>query len=100
VGNIVSGIFQGLTDLIGSAERLGTLSAAAIWAFFTLILIGYVFYSKRQESKISEIRLGVRLKDVEADILMSKAIESGLSKVADELKEVRHEIERIGGNHV
>ena len=88
--------------MIGSAEKLGTLSAAAVWSFFTLILIGYIFYSRRLENRTSELRLNARLKDVEADILMSKAIETGFSKVADELKEVRHEIERSdsGDTHV
>lgn len=87
-------LFNGLTQLIGGAEKLGALGAAAVWAFFTLILLGYIAWSKRTADKASESAWAARIEEAKADSLIASA----MSKMADEIKELRHSIDHGGSN--
>jgi hypothetical protein len=88
-------LFGALTQLIGGAEKLGTLGAAAVWAFFTLILIFYIVWTQRTQKQASESAWEARIEEAKADGLIASAI----SKMADEIKELRHVIDN-GGTHV
>lgn len=88
-------VFKTVSDLIGSAEKLGTLSAAAIWALFTLMLITYIVWDLRTKRQMSELSLQVRIKDAESDIRIADAFD----KVVEEFKEFRHVIKCSGGKN-
>lgn len=86
---MVEGFLKGIVD---NAEKLGTFSAAAVWAFFTLVLIAYIFFDMRAKKQAAALAWQARLKEAEADILMANAV----SKLADE---VRYKIS-LGSTHV
>jgi len=88
-------VFSGLTQLIGGAEKLGALGAAAVWAFFTLILLGYIFWIQRAQKQAAESAWAARLEEAKADAMMASAVE----KLADQIKEIRHTI-KCGGPNV
>lgn len=77
-----------IDKFIGNAEKLGALSATAVWAFFTLILLLYIVWDLRVKKQSSEQAWNARLKDSEADGMMARAIE----KLADQIKELRHKL--------
>lgn len=87
----ISNIFKNLID---GAERLGALSVAAVWAFFTIILIAYVVWDLRTKKEASELAWQARIKDAETDGLIANAIE----KLADQIKELRYKLKCVGGN--
>ena len=97
----ITAFFDGLTKLTLGASRLGDLSASGVWAFFTIILVVYIFIKLRQERLMGERAWEIRTKEIQADIGMSQAIvngfdklsgriNDGLDKASDELKEMRH----------
>lgn len=81
-----------LSGLIGNAERLGALPVAAVWAFFTLVLLVYIVWNLRAQKQAQETTLQMRIKDAESDVMMAQAI----LQLRDEIKEFRHTI-RCGG---
>lgn len=93
VTSSIGQFFGGLDKLIGGAERLGTLSAAGIWAFFTLVLIAYLFLDLRRQQKASQIAWNARLEEVKGEALVAAALE----RMADEIKELRHYVTDNGG---
>lgn len=82
------------TNLIEGAEKLGTLSVTAVWAFFTIILIGYIIWDMKIKKEASELAWQARIKDAETDGMVANAIE----KLADQIKELRHKLKCIGGD--
>lgn len=84
-----------INQFIGSAEKLGTLSATAVFGLFDIIFIAYIGWDLKGRKQAEEIRLQMRLKDAESDILFAKALE----KMADELKEFRYKIQCVGGKN-
>lgn len=87
MGQIIDGI-------IGNAEKLGTLGAASIWAFFTLLLIAYITWDMKAKKSSSDQAWAARIKDAETDGMMAKAVE----KLADQIKELRHKLKCVGGD--
>lgn len=74
-----------INHIIGNAEKLGALSAAAVWAFFTLVLIAYIAWDMRIKKQSSDSAWEARLKEAESDSLMANAIE----KLSEQIKELR-----------
>lgn len=85
-----------LTEIIGSAEKLGTLSAAAVWAFFTLLLITYIIWNLRAQKQAELKAFEMRIRDSRADLLTIKTIE----KLVSELRDLKYQIKCIGGKDV
>lgn len=100
LSKLIESVFNGVAKLIVSAQNLGELGVSGVWAFFSLILIAYIFIKLRQERKMSEIAWDVRIKEVEADTLMSSAVENGFDKMTNELREMRHALGQNGDNNV
>lgn len=87
-----------LSEIVGSAERLGSLPVAAVWAFFSLILLGLLFYDKWLNRKSLEIALEARLEAAKADVLMAAAVEKTYDKVEKlsvEVMELSYKIEGV-----
>lgn len=84
-------IFKNIVD---GAERLAGLSVAAVWAFFTIILIAYVIWDQKTKKQASEMAWQARIKDAETDGMMANAIE----KLADQIKELRIKLKCLGGD--
>lgn len=93
---LINAVFSGLTQLTTSAATLGQLSAQATWAFFTLILIGYIFYTMKTQKEAAQMILEARIKDAEADSLMAQAVD----KLADQIKELRYRMDKNGMSNV
>lgn len=89
MNNFISGIISGL---IGNAQKLGELSVTSVWAFFTLILIGYIVYDMRIKKQAAESAWNARLEEAKADGLIAAALE----KMANEIKELRYKIKPTG----
>lgn len=68
--------------LINSAEKLGALPVAAVWAFVAISEALYIFMDARAQHKARELSQKIRLRDAESDILMAQA----LDKIADEVR--------------
>jgi len=77
---------------IGSAEELGALNAQSVWAFFTLVLIGYILYDMKIKKKSSEDAWAARIEEAKADVMIAGALE----KLADDIKELRHDLSSGG----
>ncbi len=73
-----------LEGLIKSADKLGNLSAGAIWAF----IVVYFIWDAKQKKESSDKAWAARTEEAKADQLMASAIE----KMAEELNELRQEI--------
>ncbi len=91
---MIEGLFKLIGALVENAEKLGTFSAAAVWAFFTLVLIGYIFFDMRDKKKAAESAWSARLEEAKADALMASAIE----KLADQIREMRYSLGKGGAN--
>lgn len=78
-----------IAGIIANAEKLGTLSAAGIWAFFTLMLIIYIAWDMKAKKQASEQAWEARIKDADSDNSIANAVE----KMADQIKELRYKIE-------
>lgn len=89
MADIISKIIGSLID---NAQKLASLSATAVWAFFTLMLILYNVYDVRLKKKAAEEAWAGRLKEADADALMAKAVE----QLANEIKEMRHALKDGG----
>jgi len=88
----VKAIFSGLGQTIDGAARLGNLNVASVWAFFNLVLIAYLFLKQKEEKRNNDMVQELRVRQVEADTLMSQAVESGFDKMSNELREMRHSL--------
>jgi hypothetical protein len=73
-----------IEQAIKSAERLGSLSSGAIWAFIAL----YFVWDAKQKKESADKAWAARTKEAEADTMMVAAIE----KMSEEIKELRQEI--------
>lgn len=82
-----------IDSLIVNAEKLGKLSGTAVWAFFTLLLIAYIIWEMKAKKSSSEQAWAARTKEAEADGMMANAV----SKLADQIKEIRIKLKCIGG---
>lgn len=98
IKDIIEAFFDGLNKLINGAEHLGTFSATGVWAFITLILLGYIFWNIKKQSDMSEKTLEARVKDAESDILLSKAVENGFQNLSSKVDDVKDEVIRLGDN--
>lgn len=87
---------QLIEGIIKNAERLGALSATAIWAFFTLILIGFITWKMKAESQASEAAWTARIEEAKADGMIANALE----KLSDQVKELRFKIRCLGEDDV
>jgi len=68
---------QGLAlvdQAIHSARRAGRLESSSVWAFITMVLIGYIWWKEKSQRKIEERRQSVRLEDAKSDILQANAL--------------------------
>lgn len=83
-----------IDGIIQNAEKLGQLSATAIWAFFTLLLVFYIYWDMRAKKTSSDQAWSARIDEAKAD----SAIANAMEKLADQVKELRHKLKCIGGD--
>ncbi len=84
-----------IDTLIKNAEKLGTLSATAIWAFFTLILLGYIAWNLKNQRDGEKRNFEMRIKDAETD----GAVAAAVDKIANEFRDLRRCIKCTGGKN-
>lgn len=92
VESSINAFFNGLTQLIAAADKIGQLSVEGVWALFTMVLIGYIFYNTKTQKESAQLILEARIKDAEADGMMAEAVE----KLADQIKELRYRMDKNG----
>ena len=96
----MSKLFELIDKIISSADKLGTLSTAAILAFFCLVFLLYILYNIHQQRVGSTTAWEARFKEAEADAAMAQALEQGFDKISTELREVRYEVREFQKMHV
>lgn len=67
----------------GSANLLGSLSPAAIWALVTIAFAAYIIYINRQHREYDKEWQDVRVKNAEAVTRMADALNNLTGKVRD-----------------
>lgn len=88
-------IFNGLNHLIDGSARLAALGAGGVLVFFNFVLIIFIAWLLKNQKEGAEKSFSARIKESEDGVLMANAV----AKLADELKEIRHNLKCIGGSN-
>lgn len=75
-------------SFVKSAQVLGELPPASIWAFVAIVEAVYIFNDKRNQTRLSDKAWNARIKEAQADTLMATALE----KVCAEVREIRNKV--------
>lgn len=81
-----------IADLIGNAEKIGSLSTSAVLALVCLGETTYLIWDAKAKKAAQELGLQLHIKDAESDIMFATALE----KIRDEMREWRIKIKCIG----
>ena len=73
-----------LEGVIKSAEKLGGLSSATIWAFISI----YFVWDAKQKKESADKAWTARSEEAKADLMMVAAVD----KMSEEIKELRQEV--------
>lgn len=87
-----------IESIIENAQKLGALSAAAVWAFFTLLLIAYFIYQLKIQRESSRDAWEARKSEAKADLLIAGAVEKTNERFMDlekKIEDLERKIDRI-----
>ena len=74
-----------------SAQELGALQASGIWALFSLTLVAYIVWDKKQSKRRDEIWQDIRIKEAMAEVNSAQA----LNKMGDAYERLVDKISEI-----
>lgn len=77
--------FKLVDKAVVSADHMGTLPPAAIWAFFCLVLMVILWHVLRNHREYDRTWQSIRTTDSAADLKMADAV----TKMADELSQLK-----------
>ena len=92
-------VYGPINKAVHSADLLGAMSPAAIWALVALCLAGYVYYMAKQNRASDKEWQDIRSKEAIADANMAAAV-GRLSETISQVKTIIDERLPRGGNHV